>query len=119
MAWRVQRGKHKYGAVPQTVDGIRFQSRAEARRYQELRLLEHAGEISELELQPRFPLHAPVKGRSNVYERVGEYRADFRYRSGPFGDLVIEDVKGHPTALYRWKKKHCQIQYGISITEVR
>ncbi len=115
----VRRNGHKYGAIPTTVDGIRFQSKAEAHRYLELRLLEKAGEIRELELQPRYPLDAPAKGRCNVFERVGEYRADFRYREGPTGLLRIEDVKGHATALYKWKKKHCQIQYGIQITEIR
>ena len=111
--------KHKYSAVATVVDGIRFASKAEARRYQELRLLERAGEIKELELQPKYPLHAPVKGRTNVFERVGEYRADFRYREGPQGLLVIEDVKGVRTDMFRWKKKHFEIQYGLSLTEIR
>jgi hypothetical protein len=49
---------------------------------------------------------------------VGHYVADFRYRSGPQGLLVVEDVKGVRTALYRWKKKHVEAQYGIQITEI-
>ena len=47
---------HKYNAIPTTVDGIRFASKREARRYLELKLLQKAGHISDLELQPRFRL---------------------------------------------------------------
>lgn len=112
---------HKYGAQPTTVDGIRFASKAEARRYTELKLLEQAGEIRELELQPKFPLMAPGRGTGGPYERVclGHYVADFRYRAGPRGILTIEDVKGMKTPLYRWKKKHVEAQYGITIQEIR
>ncbi len=109
---------HKYGAKATVVDGVRFASKAEARRYSELRLLERAGEIRELELQPKFPLDAPLPGHVGKMARVGEYRADFRYRAGPTGLLVIEDVKGMRTALYRWKKKHVELQYGVEIQEI-
>lgn len=94
------------------IDGVRFASKAEARRYCELRLLEKAGEIRELELQPKFPLYAFCGGC------VGHYIADFRYRAGTRGVLIIEDVKGVKTAMYRWKKKHFELQYGLQITEI-
>ena len=110
--------RHKYGAHPTTVDNIRFASKAEARRYCELKLLEKAGEIRELEIQPRYELLAwPARG-DRTRAMVGHYVADFRYRSGPQGLLVVEDVKGVRTALYRWKKKHVEAQYGIQITEI-
>ena len=110
----------KYHAEAVTVDGIRFASKAEARRYAELKLLEKAGAIRELTLQHRFPLFAPGRGNGGPYarEHVGDYVADFRYRSGPNGLLVVEDVKGVRTALYRWKKKHFEAQYGLPITEI-
>lgn len=108
---------HKYGAVATVVDGIRFDSKAEARRYVELRLLEKAGEIRELSLQPKFPLLSPA-GHGHARAVVGYYIADFRYREGPNGTLRIEDVKGMKTALYRWKKKHFEAQYGLAITEI-
>jgi dsDNA-binding SOS-regulon protein len=63
----------KYGAVRTEVDGISFASKKEARRYSELKLLERAGEIADLQLQPRFPL--TVNG-----VRVCTYVADFQYR---------------------------------------
>lgn len=113
------RARSKYGAVKTTIDGIVFASKKEAARYQELRLLEKAGEIRELELQPRFPLLVPSRGRGGPWDRehIGDYVADFRYREGPRGLLRIEDVKGMKTPLYRWKKKHVEAQYGVVIRE--
>jgi hypothetical protein len=110
----------KYRAVPTVVDGVRFASKKEARRYSELKLLEKAGEISELRLQPRY--HLTVKG-----VKLGEYRGDFSYveRADLFqhgdrrgGFFVIEDTKGFRTELYRWKRKHMLAEYGIEIREV-
>jgi hypothetical protein len=64
--------KSKYAAIPTIVDGIRFASKKEARRYTELKLLERAGEITCLELQPKFP--CVVNGK-----KVCTYIADFAY----------------------------------------
>jgi hypothetical protein len=103
--------RSKYKAVRTVVHGIEFHSKAEARRYQELLLRGTMGEIRNLELQPRFYLHA-----NGV--RVGSYFADFAYDDG--AGRVIEDVKSQPTktAIYRWKKKHVEAEYGIRIKEV-
>lgn len=91
-----------------TVDGITFDSLAEARRYSELRLMERAGEIAQLELQPVYLLHAGIK-----------YRADFRYRDKD-GREVVEDVKGHLTDVYRLKKKLLLADYSeIDFREVK
>lgn len=112
---------HKYGAIPTTVNGIRFASKAEAARYAELRLLEKVGEIRELEIQPRYELRAAwnLHGYRDIKASiVGHYVADFRYRKGPRGLLVIEDVKGMRTPMYRWKKRHFEAQYGLTITEI-
>ncbi len=104
---------HKYNAQRTTIDNITFASKAEARRYAELTMLVKAGEITDLEIQPKFPLLVGQRPK----KQIGEYRADFQYvRDGEF--LVVEDVKGFKTALYRWKKKHVEAQYGITITEV-
>jgi hypothetical protein len=109
------RTRHKYGAKPTTVDGIRFASQKEARRYGELKLLEKAGEISGVALQPHFDLD--VVGGSGRY-RIGEYRADFQYTEWRTGKRVVEDVKGFKTPLYKWKKRHVEAQYGITIREI-
>lgn len=114
--------RSKYGAVPCKVEGIRFASQKEAARYRELRLLERAGEIRDLVLQPTFPLmvHAqhPWMKRVLAATCIGRYVADFQYVRVSGGSVVIEDVKGVRTPLYRWKKKHVEAQHGITVTEV-
>jgi hypothetical protein len=118
------RKRSKYGAVPTTVDGITFHSAKEARRYQELKLLEKAGKIWDLQLQPRFPLlvesttgYLAGAFRTPAARRIGEYRGDFKYSDRRTTPYVVEDVKGFKTPLYRWKKKHVEAQYGIVIKE--
>src|SRR5436309_8286712 len=104
------RDRTKYGAVP--TDG--FASKREAHRYRELRLLERSGVITGLECQVAFELRAP--GATGTLARVGRYIADFTYIEN--GRKVVEDAKGVRTALYQWKRKHFESEYGISITEV-
>jgi uncharacterized protein DUF1064 len=117
-----QTPRSKYRATPTTVDGIRFHSAAEARRYGELKLLWDAGEIvGKLELQPRFPLRVSrTDMQTNMPETlIGEYVADFRYRDRA-GNVIVEDVKGMKSLpLYRWKVKHLEAQYGIKVREIR
>ena len=118
---------HKYGAVQTVVDGIRFASKKEARRYSVLRLLEKAGEIEDLTLQPKFALHVPstsgqvMRAAKALTQggmfKIGEYRGDFAYLDYKRG-RIVEDVKGFKTPMYRWKKKHVEIQYGITIHEI-
>jgi hypothetical protein len=98
----------KYNAIRTTIDGITFDSRAEGRRYQELRLLASAGEIADIELQPKYPL--VVNGVN-----CGHYKADFRYKVA--GVLIVEDVKGVKTPVYQLKKKLVKALYGIEILE--
>lgn len=101
---------HKYRAKPTEVDGVRFASKAEARRYCELKLLVQAGEIRNLELQPAFPI--VIEG-----VRVTTYIADFAYFGG--GKRVIEDVKGFKTDVYALKKKLVEAMYpGVKIIEI-
>jgi len=110
-----QAKRSKYRAVKETVDGITFASKAEARRYAELKLLEKAGEIFDLRVQPEYDLCAWQNGNAPV---VGKYRADFSYLDVRTKCGVVEDVKGFRTPLYRWKKKHVEAQYGITVREV-
>ena len=86
-------------------------SEAEARRYQELRLLERAGKISRLELQPRFAIVGPIP------RKVASYFADFSYFEG--NRRVIEDFKGYDTPLSRLKRKLVEAIYGITIEVTR
>jgi len=100
----------KYRAVPTIVDGIRFASKKEARRYRELKLLEKAGEIKDLELQKKYSLL--VAG-----SKVGVYIADFVYQEKGNDFLTVEDVKGVRTPVYRLKKKIFEAMYRIEIRE--
>lgn len=113
--------RNKYRAKPEIVDGIRFASGREARRYRELKLLEAGGFITDLELQPKFKLgtdEAPVLIRSAGYPngRRAAYLADFRYREG--GRAVIEDVKGIDNPLSRLKRAVVEAQYSVKIVLV-
>lgn len=113
--------RHKFNAKATVVDGIRFASQKEARRYQELKLLERASEITHLVLQPRFDLWAakPLDRGFRDVACVGAYVADFQYRDQRAGGhTVVEDVKGMKTPLYRLKKKMAEACYGIEIREI-
>lgn len=96
--------RHKYGARRVEVDGISFASRKEARRYQELKLLERAGRISNLRRQIRFALVQTVV-----------YVADFQYLEN--GETVVEDVKGYRTPEYKRKRRLMLEQHRITIRE--
>jgi len=103
----------KYKAVKTIVDGIKFDSKKEAARYQELKLLERGGHIKDIELQPRFDFVL-----NDV--KMGFYKADFRYKLKFYGDEyreIIEDVKGFKTPMYRLKKKMMKAFHGIDILE--
>lgn len=104
--------KSKYGAIPVNVNGIRFASKAEAKRYGELRLLERAGVIEHLNVQPRFDF--VINGMN-----CGFYKGDFSYFEN--GVRIVEDVKGGPTAtaVYRLKAKLVKALYHLDVREVR
>jgi Protein of unknown function (DUF1064) len=113
----------KYHAEKVTLDGITFASKAEAKRYIELRALQAAGKIFRLELQPRYRLCAWTNGEDVEVPELGHYIADFRYCNHAgchcAWGCTVEDVKGFKTPLYRWKKKHVEAQYGITVREIR
>lgn len=100
----------KYNARKTVVDGITFDSKKEARRYSELKLMEKAGDIYNLELQPRFLLQDKFRYKGEPFRKV-EYIADFRY-TDKTGATVVEDVKGYKTETYNLKKKWFLRQYG-------
>jgi hypothetical protein len=94
---------NKYRAIKTTVDGIRFDSKGEARRYGELRLMERAGVISKLTLQPRFLLQEAFTDSEGKRHRKIEYVADFEYMED--GRDVVEDFKGVETPVFKLKRK--------------
>ncbi len=94
----------KYRNKKCRVNGTKFDSRKEGRRYIELKLKEQAGFIRDLELQPVFLLQASFV-RDGKTHRTLTYRADFRYFDTEIGRTVVEDCKGFKTEIYRIKKK--------------
>lgn len=109
----------KYGNKPTNIDGISFDSKREARRWNELRMLERAGVISDLKRQIPFEL-VPSQRDPNthkVVERSVIYKADFVYRD-KLGTMVVEDAKGMRTPAYVIKRKLMLMIHGIKIKEV-
>ena len=110
-----------------TSDGIVHDSRKEANRWLELKLLEKAGKITELKRQMEFLLIPPQyenlpqgrykRPKKKLVERACNYRADFVYYN-ELGELIVEDVKGLRTRDYIIKRKLMLYVYGIKIKEI-
>jgi hypothetical protein len=99
---------NKFGARATVVDGITFHSKKEADRYKELKLLEHAGVITGLELQVPFEIN--INGI-----HITTYKADFVYYEN--GRKIVEDSKGMRERLFKMKKKMVKAAYDIDILE--
>ena len=107
----------KYHSTKQEVDGHVFDSKAEARRYQELSLMEKAGVISRLRLQPEYELIPTFKKGGRTYRKT-QYIADFEYVEN--GRKIVEDVKGYATDVYKLKRKLFEYKYpDLTIREVK
>ncbi len=100
-------GKNKYGAKKTEADGIMFDSKKEAIRYLELKRMEVAGIINDLQLQPRFDIVV-----NDIF--CGFYKADFAYYDDR-DDWIVEDVKGMRTPVFNLKKKIVEALYGVEI----
>ena len=107
---------NKYGAKKVTIDGIRFDSKMEAKRYGELRLMAVAGKIAMLKVHPVFFITV-----ENI--SVCKVILDFQYYAPTtlrnYGNPVYEDVKGKDNALSRLKRKLVEAQYGIKVSVVK
>ncbi len=107
---------NKYRNRKTIVDGINFDSKAEANRYIELRMLEKAGYIKQLKLQPKFELQAKYTNNKGEHVRAITYIADFIYTElivgdGGIGKVVVEDVKGMETKEFKLKKKMFEYKF--------
>ena len=102
--------RSKYNAVKTIVDGITFDSKKEANRYLELKLMEQSGEIRDLELQ--VPYSIDVEGY-----HICKYTADFQYWDNNEKKVITEDCKGFRTPSYRLKKKLLKAVHGVEIYE--
>lgn len=126
--------KLKYGSKKTILDGISFDSKKEANRWAELKILEKAGKIEDLRRQVKFVLipaqyedstevykRGPNKGkpkRGKLLEHECAYVADFVYLVTETGRTAVEDAKGFRTKDYITKRKLMLERYGIRIREV-
>lgn len=110
---------NKYRNKKVTIDGITFDSIKESKRYQELKLLERANEITELKLQVPFILLDSYVLNGKKHQGI-KYIADFVYIDIRTRKYVVEDVKSSATKtqVYKLKKKLFEQKYGIEIKEV-
>lgn len=119
--------QHKYRAKSVEIDGVRFASKKEGRRYTDLKMLQRGGYIVGLEIHPKFEMC------SENGQKVGVYTADFAYWQKVGTEHVlprkhrltgmtyfVEDVKSSATrtTAYRLRKRIVEAQYGIEIQEV-
>lgn len=119
---------NKYHNIPVERAGIRFDSKKEARRFDELSALAAAGAIRDLRLQVDFTLQEGYTTATGERVRAIRYRADFTYQRRAEPDAagivywlpVVEDVKSRATRTpeYRMKRKMMQDRHGIEIQEV-
>ena len=102
----------KYNARKTKVDNIIFDSMAEARRYGELKLMYEAGVIHKLKVHPRYVLLEPFTVKGIRYRGV-TYVSDFEYIEN--GVIVVEEIKGAKTQVWRLKEKLFMDRYGDKI----
>ena len=108
----------KYGNKKVELDGITFDSKKEAKRYAELKLLQQCKSISNLELQKEFELIPAQYVNGKCVERACKYKADFYYHDNLTGKDCCEDTKGFRTKDYIIKRKLMLYVHGIQIIEV-
>lgn len=121
-AWRDaprKRGRSKYRNEPTEVDGIKFDSKAEARRWLDLRVMQRAGLIRDLQRQVRYELVPEVERPGGGKERPIHYIADFVYVEAKTGKTIVEDVKGASPDVWVIKRKLMLWRHGIEVLEVR
>ena len=109
---------NKYRNKKIIIDGKELDSKLEGKRYRELKLLERAGVIKDLQLQPAFELLPSFKKNGKTYQKI-KYIADFSYFDNELGKVIVEDTKGFKTEVYKLKKKLFEYIYkDLEIKEV-
>jgi len=107
----MSRAYNKYSNKKVNLDGYTFDSKIEARRYGELKLLSGAGKIVSLEVHPEYLI---THRRKDICRVI----LDFKYWES-YGTQKVEDVKGVDTAISRLKRKLVEAQYGIKVDLIR
>lgn len=122
--------KSKFHNEPVTVDGIRYDSKNEMLRHNFLKMMERAGEISNLRYHVKFELipqitreeivHLKTKDKvvTKVVQSARYYEADFVYTNKK-GEEIVEDFKGQETDFFKFKAALFFYKYGKQITIVK
>lgn len=132
MVWTMKFKSKYYNIKTKTTDGVVFDSAKEARRWEQLLLLQKAGKIVELQRQvayelipaqyetyPRFSKKGDrLKDGQRLVERQCVYYADFVYTDAESGETIVEDVKGVRTKEFVIKRKLMYAVHGIKVKEV-
>lgn len=108
----------KYNSRRVSIDGYTFDSIRESQRYSELKLMEKAIEIINLEVHPTIELQ-PVFTYRGKQIRAIKYEADFKYFSYIDGVIIYEDLKGYETQMFKLKWKMLLYQFRDSPVEFR
>lgn len=110
--------KSKYHAKKTEIDGIVFDSKAEANYYLVLKEKQDKGEISQLELQPKYELIPAFEKNGKKYRKT-EYRADFKYFDETLKKWIVTDVKGMETDVFKLKHKLFEYMNEEELTIVK
>jgi hypothetical protein len=109
---------NKYGAKKTEIDGINFDSKREADRYNQLKLLKQASVIADFECHPKFELQPAFTKNGTRYQAI-TYTADFLV-TYPNGRQEVEDVKGVLTRDFQIRRKLFEAKYpDLTITVVK
>jgi len=101
---------NKYSNKKTIIDGYKFDSKKESGRYLELKLLQRAELIKDLELQPRFLILDTLRKNNKTFQKRF-YVADFSYYDNKEKRIVVEDVKGFKTPMYKIKRHMFEEKY--------
>ncbi len=99
----IAKKRNKHGNIKETIDGITFMSKLEAKRYTELKILEKAGEITDLKLQVPFVVSDAIEWDGEKLRAI-KYVCDFMYHDVTGDKEVVEDAKGRALPLYILKR---------------
>ena len=95
---------NKYGNKKIEIDGIGFDSLKEGKRFRELRLLQKAGKIGDINVHSSYILQERFNRENGKWVRTITYEADFEYFQKEMGNTIVEEVKGFKTEGYKIKR---------------
>lgn len=114
--YRKQTKKTKYGSKKVEIDGHVFDSKIEARYYEQLKWLQENNRILFFRLQPRYLLQEAFEKNGKKYRKI-EYIADFEIHHLD-GSIEVVDVKGVETEAFKIKKKLFEHKYPHKLSLV-